>query len=198
MHMLFGLCNVGSTFQWVQTKIFGPYIGKFIRVYLDNFAVYNDRDSHYKNVRAAFERLIEFRCSLSPEKFQIGFEEGALLGYKVSKEGIRVDPDKVKRILELGILESPKEVSSLWGMTNYHNKFIENLAGIAKPITALIRRSSTFEWGPACNSTMIYIKKSLSKDPIVRHPDWSKPFIVNLSASEIAIGAVLMQNDPSR
>ena len=195
LRMPFGLCNAGGTFQRVQTKIFGPYIGKFIRVYLDDFAVYSNRDSHIENVRAAFERLMEFHCSLSPEKCRIGFEEGALLGHIVSREGIRVDPDKVKRILELRIPESPQEVLSLWGMTNYHNRFIENLAGIVKPITSLIRKSTPFEWGPSCDSAMDYIKRSLSKDLVVRHPAWDKPFILNPSASELAVAAVLMQND---
>jgi hypothetical protein len=41
--MPFGLYNAGGTFQRLQTKIFGPYLGNFIRVYLDDFAIYGDR-----------------------------------------------------------------------------------------------------------------------------------------------------------
>lgn len=82
-------------------------------MYLDDFAVYSGRDFHIENVQTAFERLLEFCCSLSLEKCRIGFEEGALLGHIVSKEGIRVDPDKVKRILELRTPESPEEISSV-------------------------------------------------------------------------------------
>jgi hypothetical protein len=46
LRMPFGLCNAGGTFQRVQTKIFGPYLRKFIRVYLDDFAIYGSRESH--------------------------------------------------------------------------------------------------------------------------------------------------------
>ena len=67
LRMPFGLCNAGGTFQRVQTKIFGPYIGQFIIVYLDDFAVFGDRHLH-NHVRAAFKRLTEHGCSLSPEK----------------------------------------------------------------------------------------------------------------------------------
>ena len=46
IRMPFGLCNVQNTFQRVQTKVFTPYIGKFIIVYLDNFAIFGSKDVH--------------------------------------------------------------------------------------------------------------------------------------------------------
>jgi hypothetical protein len=143
--MPFGLCNAGGTFQHVQTKIFGPYIGKLIHVYLDDFAVYGTKVSHETHVRAAFERLLLHKSSLSPEKCRIGFSEGVLLVHIVSKEGIKVDPDKVKRILEIMTPRSSKEVSTLWGMANYHIRFIPMLVSTAKPITALIRKNTSSE-----------------------------------------------------
>lgn len=80
-------------------------------------------------------------------------------------------------------------------MTNYHSRLIENLAGVAKPITSLIRKSSIFEWRQPCDSAMTYIKQRLFEDPVVRHLDWGKPFIINPSASEFIVVAVLLQND---
>ena len=68
LRMPFGLCNAGGTFQRVQMHIFGPYIGRFIRVYLDDFAVFSDRNLHISHVRMAFNRLAEHGCSLSLEK----------------------------------------------------------------------------------------------------------------------------------
>jgi hypothetical protein len=65
---------------------------------------------------------------LSPKKCKIGFEQGPLLGHIVFQGGLKVDPDKVKRILELGDPQTSEEVHTLWGMTNYHNRFIEKLA----------------------------------------------------------------------
>jgi hypothetical protein len=98
--MPFVLCNDGSTFQRMQTKVFSPYIGKFIRIYLDDFAIFGSRDTHVAQLRVAFDRLKEHYCSLSPEYCKLGFEEVPLLGHLVSKAGLRVDPKKVRRILE--------------------------------------------------------------------------------------------------
>jgi hypothetical protein len=102
-----------GTLQQVQTKNFGPYIEKFIWVYLDDFAVYGDRASHAIHIKSAFKQLAMHKISLSPEKCRIGFSEETLLGHVVSKDGIGVDLEKVKRILEFMIPHNSKEVSSL-------------------------------------------------------------------------------------
>jgi len=119
--MSFGLYNAGGTFQRMQMNIFEPYIERFIRVYLDDFVVFSDRHLHINHVRVAFVRLTEYGCPLSPEKCRFGFEEGPLLGHIVFSWGLQVDPDKVKRILELSNPSNLVEVSTLWGVVNYHN-----------------------------------------------------------------------------
>jgi hypothetical protein len=151
--MPFGLYNAGGTFQRVQLKVFGPYIGKFIWVFLDNFAVYGNRKLHLSHVRTDFQRLAEHRCSLSPEKCKLGFEEGPLLGHIVFMGGIKVDPTKVQRILELEEPRNARQVS------------------------------------------MAYICQCLSSNPVMKNPDWQIPFIINPSALEISVAAVLLQND---
>ena len=195
LRMPFGLCNAGGTFQRVHMHIFGPYIGRFIRVYLNDFAVFSDRHLHVDHVRTAFKRLAEHGCSLSPEKCRIGFEEGPLLGHIVFRGGLRVDPDKVQRIRELRTPTKLAEVSTLWGVINYHNQFIENLAGVARPITNLIRKDTSFAWTAECCKALEHVKNCLSDNPVTRHPDWNLAFIINPTASDIAVAAVLMQND---
>ena len=87
--MPFELCNAGGTFQRIQLKIFGPYIAKFIQVFLDDFAVYGDRKLYLSHASITFQRLEEHRCSLSPEKYKLGFKEGPLLGHIVFMGGIK-------------------------------------------------------------------------------------------------------------
>jgi hypothetical protein len=44
--MPFGLCNTPTTFQKVVTKMFKPYLNKFVQVFLDDFSVYGDKKNH--------------------------------------------------------------------------------------------------------------------------------------------------------
>jgi hypothetical protein len=166
-------------------------------MYLDDFAVYGDRSAHFLYLKSAFEHLSMNKSSLSPEKCKFGFCEGILLGHIISKDGIKVDPEKVKRILELREPRNAKEVSTLWGMANYHNRFIPNLAARAKPIISLIHKNTLFSWSSECDMALKYIREKRIQDPVLRKPDWEKTFFINPSSIEIAVAAVLMQNDAS-
>lgn len=92
--MPFELCNAGTTFKRFQLKVFGPYIGKFIHVYLDGFAVYGDRRLHFCSVRAIFERFAHHECFLYPEKCKVSFEQRSLLGQVVFSGRHKIDLKK--------------------------------------------------------------------------------------------------------
>jgi hypothetical protein len=44
--MPFGVKNEPSTFQRVMTKAFREYLGTFMKIFLDDFIVYNDMETH--------------------------------------------------------------------------------------------------------------------------------------------------------
>ena len=45
-----------------------------------------------------------------------------------------------------------------------------------------------------CNSAFEILKCRLVESPVLAHPDFTKPFIIDSDASDQAIGAVLSQN----
>lgn len=106
-----------------------------------------------------------------------------------------MDLDKIQRIRELRIPSKFVEVSTLWGVINYHNRFIENLTGIVRPITNLIRKDTLFAWTAECCKALEHVKSCLSDNPIMRYLDWDLAFSINSTASDVAVAAVLMQND---
>lgn len=48
-----------------------------------------------------FATLREFKLRLNPLKFVLGVSKGKFLGFMLTSEGIKVNPDKVKVILEM-------------------------------------------------------------------------------------------------
>jgi hypothetical protein len=52
--MPFGLCNALRTFQCLMNKVFGPFLGLFVLVFIDNFGVYNDRAIHLTKLELVF------------------------------------------------------------------------------------------------------------------------------------------------
>ena len=52
-----------------------------------------------------------------------------------------------------------------------------------------------FVWNVACQTAFVKLKENLSIAPILRGPNWTLPFHISSDASDIAIGAVLGQQD---
>ncbi len=88
-----------------------------------------------------------------------------------------------------------KDVRSFLGLTGYYRKFVPNYAAIAVPFTDATRKGQPNQviWGDAQEKAYTTMKAVRTSHPILHLPDHSKPFFLQTDASEIGIGAVLIQ-----
>ena len=97
--MPFGLKNVRATFQQAMALIFHD-LKLIIEVFLDDLAAHSCmRMCHPYHLRLVFERCWHYLVRLNPHKCIFCVNLGCLLGFIISKKGIRVDPLKVEAIL---------------------------------------------------------------------------------------------------
>jgi hypothetical protein len=115
-----------------------------------------------------------------------------LLGHIVSKEGIAMDPDKVKAVRATPAPLNSKALSRCLGQIRWHSRMIRHLADFATPLHATVHREP-FTWTKEEEKDFAALKLLLSCAPVVQPPDWEKEFHVFVDASDIAIGSVLMQ-----
>jgi hypothetical protein len=128
----FGLKNVGATFQWAMSYAFHD-IKHIVEPYLDDLPAHSThREDHIDHLRAIFLRCWFYNIRLNPHKCIFIVETGRLLGFMVSKDGIRVDPLKVKDILALPPPNNLNQLQSLQGKENFLRCFICNYAEITK------------------------------------------------------------------
>jgi hypothetical protein len=120
IHMPFGLKNVGATFQREMDHAFKYLIGKFMEDYQDDMTIHSKlREEHIKHLRQVFECCRMYGISLNPKKCLFAVSEGKLLGHIVSKEGIYIDPERIKSINDLSPPTSKKGVQSFFGKINF-------------------------------------------------------------------------------
>ena len=110
------------------------------------------------------------------------------LGFVISAEGLKMDPEKIKAIVEWPSPKSIFEVRSFHGLASFYRKFIKNFSKINAPIIETIKKDKQpFRWTVEAENNFQLLKKKITEKPILVLPDFSKPFQVKCGASGEAI-----------
>jgi hypothetical protein len=145
--MPFGLMNAVATFQRAMDITFVEEINKFIVIYLDNVTVFSQSDDeHLRHLRRVFEECRKFGISLNPKKSLFGLEEGKFLGHIISKDGIKIDPNRIKAIQKLEHPRNIKELQSFIGKIKFLRRFIPNLVELLRNITNMLKKDTKIKW----------------------------------------------------
>ena len=122
-------------------------------------------------------------------------EEGKLLGHIVSKEGVRIDPERVSAILKIEHPRNKTEVQSFLGKINFLKIFLPNSAETLKEITNMLRKNNEVKWNTEARKSFDQIKKALTKASVLISPEYTKDFQIFSFSSEHIIAAILTQKN---
>jgi hypothetical protein len=115
------------------------------------------------------------------------------LGHVISEDGIAVDPEKIKEIVEWPRPTNVAEIRSFMGITGYYRQFIEIFSKISFPITSLQKKGVKFIWSQECQESFNKLKEWLTTAPILKFVDPYKYFTVCIDASKEGLGRILSQ-----
>ena len=112
------------------------------------------------------------------------------LGFLISREGLKMDQEKVKAIINWPTPRSISEVRIFHGLASFYRKFIKKLNGICAPIVETIKEKNQSE---ETNKSFQLVKKNVTEKPILALLDFNKLFQAETDASGTARGVVLSQ-----
>ena len=164
MVMPFGLSNAPSTFKRVMTQMLKPFMGKFLVVYFDD------------NLK---------KCSFFTNKV-------VFLGFIVSSEGVSANPQKFQAIVDWPEPKNIHDIRSFHGLASFYHRFIKGFSNIMFPISDCMKQGE-FICTKDATKAFKEVKQKMTKAPIMRLPNFTKPFEVECDASGIHIGGVLSQ-----
>ena len=123
--MPFGLTNVPRTFMRLMNEVLKEFLGKFFIVYLDDILIFSKTlEEHLIHIFKVFDKLREEKLLINLKKCSFVKKELVYLGFVVSAEGQKMDPKKVKAILEWPTPRRVIEVRSFHGLISFYRKFI--------------------------------------------------------------------------
>lgn len=118
------------------------------------------------------------------------------LGHIISVGNVRANPSKIAAMLAWPEPSTAKQLHGFLGLTGNYRKFVKNYAVIDSPLTDLLRKDC-FLWSAAASTTFHALKKAIVSTSVLRLPDFSKSFVIDTDASDVGLGAVLLQDNRS-
>ena len=104
---------------------------KGIIIIADDLVVYGtNQEEHDRRLHNLFQKCQTIEVKLNPEKLEIGLDATTFMRHRITKEGIVVDPEKVRAITDMPAPETIGDLRRFLGMINYVGKFIPNLTTI--------------------------------------------------------------------
>ncbi|KAG2812659.1 hypothetical protein PC112_g15072 [Phytophthora cactorum] len=196
-----GLSNAPATFNRLVTQLFRP-LRAYAQTYFDDIFVHSRAgdgktamEVHLGHLRRVLEVMRANKLYANIDKCVFASPEIKVLGCFVSNVGVRADPEKVKAVAAWPTPRSQKDLRKWLGLANYLHKYRAGYAGLARPLSELLKKDSDWRWERQHQDAFESIKASLQQAPVLALPDETKPFSVVCDASDYAIGCALLQND---
>lgn len=96
------------------------YLDKFVLVFIDDILVYsNTKEKQKEGIIAVLQLLREHKLYTNLNKWELFQSQIHNLGHIVSKEGVAIDREKVKAIMEWETLRNAAEFRLFIGLLSY-------------------------------------------------------------------------------
>ena len=190
--MPFGMKNAPATFQRMVNKLVRDIDG--CEGYIDDVVIFSDNWSdHIRQIERFFQIMREAKLTINLMKSEFGKATVKYLGHIVGQGQERPLDAKIQTIVKYPIPTSRKELARFLGMAGYYRNFCLNFSEIAAPLTNLLSKKVKFVWTDDCQLAFDKVKLLLQKSPVLKSPDYEKPFKLIIDSSDVGTGSVLVQ-----
>ncbi|XP_027348787.1 uncharacterized protein LOC113860563, partial [Abrus precatorius] len=168
--------------------------GKFVVVYFDDILIYSTSlELHVDHLKSVLCVLREEQLYANLEKCIFCTNHVVFLGFVVSSKGVQVDEEKVRAIQEWPTPKSVTEVRSFHGLASFYRRFVKDFSTLAAPLNEVLKKNVGFKWGEKQEEAFKALKQKITNAPILALPNFQKCFEIECDASNVGIGAVLLQ-----
>jgi hypothetical protein len=178
----------------LMNNVLSKFLDKFVLVFIDNILIYSkNREEHEEHLRLVLQVLREHHLYAKFSKCEFFQKQIHYLGHVLSKEGVVVDPDNIRSIMEWVTLKDVLDIRSFMGLAGYYRRFIKGFSKIGCPITTLQKKRTQFTWTQKCEERFQTLKHILTHAPMLKITDSEADFLMCTYSCKKRLGGVLMQ-----
>ena len=202
VRMPMGLATASGVFSRFIDEVMNGLKWHCVLTYIDDCLVYSGSfDQHLKDLTKVFDRLSRHGLTLGPKKCHLCVSSVHFLGHVVNEQGILQDPAKVEAVRSMKMPETKSQLRSTLGLFGYYRRFIKNYSVISHPLVTACSgkaklprgKDGKVVWETLQRESFSNLKTALTSEPVLAHPDWTIPFILDTDACGHGLGAVLSQ-----
>ena len=135
-------------------------------------------DCHLEHLEKLFRRICQHKLTLNIEKCEFMRPSVQYLGFEVSGDGVRPGAPKIEVLRKCPPPRTVKEIKAYLGLGGFFYRHLP-FQREAKHLSVLTRKESGWKGGelpPRALKAFENIKKMLTTRPLLRYPDYSRPF----------------------
>lgn len=118
----------------------GDYVIKFVD---DMLIKSSSEEEHLEHIK---KLLVVTNLTINLEKCKFFQEQVKFLGFILSTEGIRPDPEKIQGIQNFPAPRNIKQLKGFLGLVNFYTRFSEKHAEAIVPLLYLLKKGNKWQW----------------------------------------------------
>jgi hypothetical protein len=190
----FGLTNAPATFMCLMNNVLSEFLNKFVLVFIDDILIYSkNREEHEEHLRVVLLVLREHHLYAKFSKFNFFQKQIHYLGHVIFEEGVAVDPNKIRSIMEWPTPKDVSDIRSFMGLAGYYRRFIKGFSKIGCPITTLQKKGDKFTWTQECEEIFQSLKHLLTHALVLKIVDPENDFLMCTDSYKEGLEGILMQ-----
>ena len=175
-----------------MNDIFSDLLDVCVVIYLDDILIYlNNMSEHHRHVKEVLKHLCKAGLYAKAEKCEFHSKSIEYLGYILSPSVLTMSNDKIKIIQDWLEPKKVKDIQSFLGFANFYHQFIFNYSDIIISLTCLTQKDILWKFDFSCQDAFNSLKKTFTSAPILTHWIPDAQLIVETSALDYALTAIL-------
>jgi len=196
--MPMGAANAPAMFQRMMNRVFGHLL--YLKVYMDDILVHSETtEQHFSHLEEFFATCERADIRLKRSKCHFFMSKLEWVGFSIQDGQLACTDHLLSKIRQFPRPRTQRENMAFLGLCQFYMRFVPHYAELAAPLTELnqaaLKHNFTSYWKAPQEHSYNKLVTALTSAPVLTLFDEDRPIRIETDASDIGMGAALMQQD---